>query len=226
VIREGPLWSSKEIQAKIVRWKEGIKSLNVFAKDKNNRQLLEELLTGITVEPLPISFDAFQKQVLKYLSEDAAEVALNSIINHDLGPLEDFGGEKETVEYIGALARKYATQLRGAYAQWKMVPLQDWFRINTEITLREGFDVYFSHIIMRNDGDLLRFSGTIAGAFILTDHLVRQLERATQLLGEEAILWNINPDKIEELAKRVENLGNIRRELDEKISKLGTIPDS
>ena len=226
MIREGPIWSGKEIQAKIVRWKDGIESLNTFVKDKNNRQLLKELLTGVIVEPLPISFDAFQKQVLKYLSENATEVALTTIINHDLGPLEDFGGEKDTVEYIDTLARKYATQLRGAYAQWKMVPLHDWFRINTEITLREGFDVHFSHIIMRNDGELLRFSGTIPGAFILADHLVRQLERATQILGDEAVLWNINPDKVEALAKRVENLPAIRRELDEKIEKMGTSSDS
>ncbi len=201
-------------------WKKAIESLNLFLKKETNKSTIADLFASGLVEPLPISFNEFQDRLKLYLPDDNIEVLLNSVANHNVDVLSGLGASEDTMEFIGKLARQYSSVFRRAYSSWLMTPLTDWYRIVTEIVLRDRNVVFLKHQILKHDGSRIEYSGDIPSSFLMAEHIIRQIDRAIVVLGKEAVLGNVNPERLKTFSKKVNNLVTVREEVDSEIDKI------
>lgn len=212
-------WSDDKADENFAQIKSLIPEFDEFLSEKENRSSLELLLESAIVDPAPLSFNNFRDQVNRHLRPELVNVLLGSIINNNTSLLEFLDAEESTLSYVQLLASKYSSRLKRAYMEWDMLPLDDWFRINTELVIRSQFTVYLRHSITRNDGTLLNFSGNIPSSFVLADHILKQIQRAIQIVGDEYVLANVNPAKIEEFVEKAQAIASARAELDQKMEK-------
>ncbi len=203
-----------------MRWQAGVVGLNEYLEDEKNQTSLAQLFTSTIIDPEPTTFNDFQNILSRYLSSDSVELLLTVLINHDLSLLESVGANAVTIEVIGTLVRNFSSRVRRGFLAWMMTPLDDWFRINTELTIRSWSDVHFSHTILKNDGSMIQFSSNVSGTLILISHLFRHIEGGMQVLGDESVLGTIDQSKLEHLKQQLEQLLEKKQKLDSKIAQM------
>ena len=213
-------WHRMLTAEELNKFRQGISYLNDFLVEASNEQSLKDLFASTILDPSPTSFHEFQSLLKHYLSDEAFEALMNIVINHDLELLVHLGASDKTRTFIGSLSRMFSSRLRRGYLSWMMVPLDDWFRINTELKVRGWQNVYLSHMILKNDGSIVSFSADIPGNFLIIEHIIRHIEGAIQVLSEEAVLDAVRTDKLKELAERINTVVEMKTNLETKLKKL------
>jgi len=204
----------------IAKWREGVHTINEIVAQAELREKLHRILDRGLVEPLPISFQLLKNQLSDILDNNALTVLLNVIVNATTKGIERLGASEETIKFLDELARRIGPKARSAFVRWNLSPLTDWFRVNTQILLRDYVNVNFLHMILRNDGTKIEFSGNVPSTILMAEHFIRQVQQAANVLGVEAVLGNVNPEKLDELSRTIAELADSRRELENKIDSL------
>ena len=214
-------WTDALSKAKLEQMRQAVNELNSFFDSSKNVDVVKELFASGLVEPLPISFHEFQARLKLHFSDYVLELLLNSVAYYSLDLLDELGASDVTINTIGYLARQYSSKLKMAAVSYQIVPLSNWFRIVTEIVLREENKIHLKHSILKYDGTRIEYSGDIPSSFQMVDHIVRQIDRACTVLGIEAVLGSVNLVRMRDLLERFEELVQAREEIKKDIESLG-----